>query len=115
MRQLMILAVAALIAEVGSAGLAWAACPGESDDGKRLTVKGTVNFAEKDPDGGYGYGIEECPIYIMSNRNDGGACKVGSKISATGKFFSCEADFLGECDPDFGDPDWMEEAKVSCR
>ena len=103
-----------LILSAGASSVA-AGCPGEKDNGKRVTVRGTVNYVGQDADGGYGFGIEECDVYIMSSQNGGGACKAGSKLSATGKFFSCEAHFLGGCDPDLGDPDWMEGAKVTCK
>ena len=113
MGRLSILGFACFVAGVVSATSALAACPGEKDDGKRLTVRGTLEYAEKE-DGGYGFGIKECWIYIEAKGNDGGACKVGKKITATGKFSSCEAN-IWDCDPDLGDPDYLESAKVSCK
>ena len=112
MGRLSVLAVVCLVAGVAPATFALAACPGENDDGKRLTVRGTLDYVGKES-GGYGFGIKECAIYIESKGNDGGACKVGRKITATGKFYSCEADIM--CDFELGDPDVMEGAKVSCQ
>ena len=86
--------------------------PGDSDDGKRVTVTGKISYADRQGDK-YFFGLEECGILVHANSNGKGACKLGRKLTVTGTFYSC--DFLGDCMKELGDADVIEASKLTCR
>jgi hypothetical protein len=95
-----------------AAGQAWAAtCPGERQDGKRLTVTGTIGHMERAPDGGYSFQIKECGDVVIFNKSKK-TCRVGGKITATGKFWFCSEDDFYDTGCDF---DEFDASSVSCR
>lgn len=99
---------------VTAASSAQAKCPGEADDGKRVTVAGKISYADRQG-AKYFFGLEECGILVHANSNGKGACKLGRKLTVTGTFYSCDADFSGSCMKELGDPDVIEASKLSCR
>lgn len=94
------------------AAAAQAKCPGEADDGKRVTITGKISYADRQG-AKYHFGVEECDLYIHADSNGKGACKIGRKLTATGVFYSCN--FLGDCMKEIGDADVIEASKISCR
>jgi len=91
---------------------AQAKCPGDPDDGKRVTVTGKVFYADRQG-ATYFFGLEECRILVHAKNNGKGACKVGRTLTATGIFYFC--DWLGDCVKEAGDMDAIEASKISCR
>lgn len=89
-----------------------AKCPGDSADGKRVTVTGKISYADRQSDK-FLFGLEECGILVHATSNGKGACKLGKKLTVTGTFYSC--DFLGDCMKELGDADVIEASKLTCR
>jgi hypothetical protein len=95
-----------------AAGQAWAAsCPGERQDGKRVTVTGKIVRMEPATSGGYSFQIKECGDVVIFG-NSKMACRVGGRITATGKFWFCSEDDFYETGCDF---DEFDASTVSCR
>lgn len=94
------------------ANTAKAACPGDRDDGKRVTVAGTIFHVEQG-DGKHYFGLKECGILVEAKHNGKGSCKVGKTLTATGMFIRC--DWLIECYKEDGDLDIIQASKVACR
>lgn len=92
-------------------GGAFAACPGERDDGKRVTVTGKIVYGHRDG-GKRLFGLEECHIVVELKSKASGACRIGRTATVTGKFFSCDANF--ECISEDGDNDVIEASKMVC-
>jgi hypothetical protein len=89
-----------------------AKCPGEIDDGKRVTVAGKLAYAEG-RNGKYLFGVEQCQVLIHAKSNGNGACKLGRTLTATGTYYLCDP---GDgCFKDIGDMDMMDANKISCR
>lgn len=97
---------------VTAASSAQAKCPGEADDGKRVTVAGKISYADRQG-AKYFFGLEECGILVHANSNGKGACKLGRTLTVTGTFYAC--DFLGDCMKELGDADVIEASKLTCR
>lgn len=95
-----------------AATAAQAKCPGDSDDGKRVTVTGKISYADRQG-AKYFFGLEECGILVHATSNGKGACKLGRKLTVIGTFYSC--DFLGDCMKELGDADVIEASKLTCR
>lgn len=91
---------------------AQAKCPGERDDGKRVTATGKIFYADRQG-GTYFFGLEECQILVHAKNNAKGACKKGKTMTVTGTFYFC--DWLGDCVKEAGDMDAIEATKLSCR
>jgi hypothetical protein len=95
-----------------AASTSQAKCPGDSDDGKRVTVNGKIAYADRQS-GKFLFGLEECGILVHANSNGKGACKLGRTLTVTGTFYAC--DFLGDCMKELGDMDAIEASKVTCK
>lgn len=95
-----------------AAPAAQAKCPGDSDDGRRVTVTGKISYADRQG-AKYFFGLEECGILVHAKSNGKGACKLGRTLTVTGTFYAC--DFLGDCMKELGDADVIEASKLSCR
>lgn len=99
---------------VTAATAAQAKCPGEADNGKRVTVTGKIIYVGRQG-AKHDFGLEECGILVHAKSSSKGACKLGRKLTVTGTFYSCDADWSGSCMKELGDPDIIEATKVSCR
>lgn len=95
-----------------AASVAQAKCPGDPEDGKRVTVTGRIFYADRQNDK-YFFGLEECQILVQAKNNAKGACKKGKTMTVTGTFYFC--DWLGDCVTEAGDMDAIEASKLSCR
>jgi hypothetical protein len=95
-----------------AASLAEAKCPGDPNDGKRVTVTGRIFYADKQ-DAKYFFGLEECRILVHAKNNGKGACKIGRTLTATGTFYVC--DMISECFKEFGDMDAIDASRITCR
>ena len=89
-----------------------AKCPGDPNDGKRVTVTGKIFYADQQG-GKYFFGLEECRILVHATSNGKGACTIGKSLTATGTFYVC--DWLSECYKEDGDMDALEASRIACR
>lgn len=112
--------LAVIVATAGFivAPAAQAACPSPAHDFKSITVSGRVSSlmaqARTFADGSQSthvIQIKECRLLDILAKKPRG-CKVGSTLTAKGKYFFCDEDSFdfGECDNDE-----MDAVSVTCR
>ena len=91
------LALLAILGTWAIAGPAAAAqCPGERQDGKRVTMTGTIKSMNKGFGRMHNFFTRECPDIAIIGKNAPG-CRVGAKIKATGEFSYCDYLFDDDC------------------